>query len=533
MDKNNPSAVSNTNASMSNPTPAATAPKVESTAVPTKFDFKALLKNKKFLIISGVVLVLLILGILFWVFSSMNKNGSLPISLPGGSSTIGGTINLNGQVMPGTTISIGEREYGQPNFTTVITDLPATDLAAWIWNQAENGKLYELQAYLMLNGQVVGESDILRVAAPATDEVLSINVTPSNNPVASGSSTPFNGGNAVISGMIDLNGYIPQGATISVAQQPVSGGNYQNIVSGLAATNGTTWTWSGANVNTQYNLQATLSLNGTTITQSPVLTVTAPAANETLVINSTATAPSVAGTVSGTINFNGQAPSGSSIIIVSRVTGTTPFNVVQSGLSPVNGTSWSWNGAIQGTSYDFQAVLVVNGNDYAISPTLTVTSPASNEVLTINSSYQMPAPPTTPSVSCTGQSNGLWAVQVTFNYYNNAQAYWVRVGDSIVDNRYLDQQVAAQNQPGQTQQSVTTNYVLGSGGTYLAKYAWSPTNTNSLSNYSAWSNTTQFTCPAATSTPSPTPTPTATPTPTPTASPTPTPTPSPTPSPTP
>ncbi len=467
-----------------------------------------------------IVVILLVLGAFLFIFNKSN-----PITLPVANSnaTISGTIDLNGTPPSGSTIAIAEKLDGDTDFKIVTQNINAVDGVKWSWIDAKKNTNYQIQAYLQQNGQNIALSEIRSVTAPASSESLRINVT---------TSSVQTDVNATISGSFDINGYIPTGATVNIFARKIGDPNYQAVVTGLPSVDGSGWNWSNAISNTGYEIKGVLVKNGTSIAESSPLVVTAPAANEVLRIVSNAQAPATvtSASLSGVIDLNGTVAPGSSIVIVARKAGTSKYNVVSSGIPAKDQASWFWNGALPGVQYNVQAVLKANNQDQAVSNTLTVFAPAANEVLTLNSGYQkpqLPSPSQGPFISCAGQSNNLWSVNVTFNYVQtggqNAAQYWVRVGDPSSDNRYLDQRVTAQNQPGQTQQSVSTGYVIGNGGTYYAKYTYSPNNSSgNLNDFSAWSGAIGFTCGA------PTPSPTNTPTPFPTLLPTDTPTPTPT-----
>lgn len=476
------------------------------------FEFIKSSKGFSPLIIIASIAVVLVIGLIVYFIVKGSSNQSV---LPNGNSNkqtsqISGTIDFNGVAPVSSSISIGLRSNDNNNFDIVIQNIQPINEATWSFNEAKAGTRYQVQAYLVLNQQTIASSPVLTVAAPAVGQILSLNVPAGYGNVSAGK--------AEVSGSFDINGYIPPKSVISVQARKTGDPNFTVVALNLPVVDGSNWKWIDAISGINYEVKAVVLNNNAVVAQSDILKVTAPSTNETLRIISKYPAPAnvTSGPITGNIILNGIAPSGGSIVIVARQSGTVPFSVIQSGLPAQNGTAWVWNAAKPGVTYDFQAVLKQsNGNDFAVSNTITTASPASNEILTINSNLQQPSPSTSPFINCIGQQNGLWAAAVTFNYVNqnnqNAAQYWVRVGDSNSDNRYLDSRVTAQNQSGQTQQSVNTPYVLGSGGTYFAKYSYSYNSTSgNMSDFSAWSNTTSFVCPQPQPTSSPTPTPTPT-----------------------
>ncbi|HVT01628.1 MAG TPA: hypothetical protein VHE53_05390 [Patescibacteria group bacterium] len=411
-----------------------------------------------------------------------------------GNSSIAGTLGIDGAPPQGSTVTILARKSGQNSFKPVVTGITPLDGATWAWNDAGNGVAYEIQAQVKVNGQNIGTSPIETVVAPATSEVLNVNITlpsPTQSPTVTPGPTPTPVLSS-ISGTFNLNGYIPSGTTITLQARQVGTTSFTTVQSNLPAVDNSNWTWTNAIQNASYEVQAIMSNNYGT---SQVLTITAPATSEVLTINSTAQppAPTVSG-VSGTINLNGNAPSGSYITLGSRVTGTSSFNQVASNISATNGVAWSWNNAQAGTSYDFQAYLWVNGQPASQSQILTVEAPATGEVLTINAQTQASAPNgNTLSVSCNNNPGSGFQATINFNLNNslqNAQQYWLTVGTTGGGSQIVNNILTPSN-PSQ-QQSYTTSPSLSQGQTYYAQYAYSTcANCNT---FSSFSTSIPFTC---------------------------------------
>jgi len=440
-------------------------------------------------------------------------------------ATISGIIDYNGTTPEGATVAIATRKLGDQQYATVISGLSPTGGTKWSWAKAESGKAYDVQAYLQVNGKNVATSQAVTVAAPADGEVLVINST--HNPTEK---------KAKISGTVNMNGSVPAGSTIAIGEKSPAETEYTIVATDLAAVDGVKWSWGDAKEGSLYTIKAFLQLNGSNMYESDPLQVAAPASNEVLTLNARSTSPTptpvgptpvpAASAIQGTINLNGPSPSNSTIVIAARRTGTSQFNVVTSNVSSNNGAGWSWKTANAGTSYDLQAWVQVNSSTVLQSQILTVTSPASNEVLTINNaSNQYGAPPSgSISSSCTGFNNSQW--QVAFSYNNNSvvqnpQQYNLTAGSSSGGSQVFTT-VTTPGNPGQ-QQSYTSGYLFNPNQTYYVQYAYSVcTNCNI---WSAFSQPLAFTCggaPAPTATPTPTGAPTPTPTATPTITPTPT-----------
>ncbi len=205
---------------------------------------------------------------------------SLRINAPASSSTnskttISGTMNLNGYIPTGSTISIAVKSQSASSFTNVITNLAAIDGVSWSYNSAKSGVTYTVQAQLVSGGQVISQSQSVTFTAPAYNETLTINST-AQSPIPA---------TTAVSGTINLNGSVPSGATISIGSRVSGVGNFNTFASGVAAVNGVSWTWSGATSGTAYDFQAQVISNGSVVNTSQILTVAAPAVNEVLTIN--------------------------------------------------------------------------------------------------------------------------------------------------------------------------------------------------------------------------------------------------------
>lgn len=219
---------------------------------------------------------------------------------------------------------------------------------------------------------------------------------------------------AVISGSIGFNGTVPSGATISIGQRVhKSGGQFNMVVQNLSAKDGITWSWNGAKENESYDIQAFLIENGKQVESSEILTVTAPAADEVLHLNSDAgPAPTPnpqtnkiqPATISGTFDLNGYYTVNTTITILYKVQGQSgDYQVAASGIAAKDGGSWSWGGALADTTYDMKARFISStGANIGESPKVIVTAPATGEVFSINSTAKPPAPAQpqpTPAVS--------------------------------------------------------------------------------------------------------------------------------------
>lgn len=471
---------------------------------------------KYFLIALGIIAVIDVV-VISYIFAVQINRATTAVNRPKNAAVISGHLDLNGYLPPQTTVTVQMRDLSQTNFVAVANINDPVDGSAWSWDGALDNSYYELQAVAKNNGTVIAESDILGVSAPAVNETLRIISKAMPPQTETGS----------LSGVIDLNGFIPPNATITITAQKQSEAQKTTIVSNLSAADGVAWSWSGAIAGTTYAIQATLFNGSIIIGQSAILTLAVPSANEILTVNSTAQAPRITGTISGAFSINGVAPAGATINLATRISGTPNFNTVATGLIPTDGGSWVWSNAQAGLSYDLLAYLMVNGNSVGQSQLLVVTAPAQNEILSFNVTPAPPAPPTSSiSSTCLGKnSNNQW--QITISYNNNnanpgARQFILQIGNSTNDASILNSTFVPANPNGS--QSYTTANLFNENQTYYVKYAYA-TCTN-CSTFSSFSVPYTMSCsPQPTATPTPTPTVTPTPTPIPTVTPTPTPTP--------
>lgn len=446
-------------------------------------------------LLAGIIVILLIV---IGYFLFVNKT----LFTRSGPTAISGTFNINGVVPQGATLTLTQRIYNQEVSPVVFAEeLSATDQAAWNFPDAMTGSTYEIQAIVNVNDKEVAHSIPLTVTAPAENEVLTLNI-PSDNPTNE---------SAVISGSIQVNGYIPSGATIQVQGKEVGAVSYATIADNLAAQQRQAMSYTTALAGTAYDIVGQLyDANGNQIGTSTVLQVTAPALDEVLVINSTAqppatptTAPNTptptitAVTLSGSINFNGAAPSNSRIVILQKPMNQGNYQVAVDNITPLNGSTWTWNQASSGTWYNLIAVLKQrqsNGTDQDIadSNTITIAAPANNIQMTLNSGVSLPAPGGPITMTCNSQSgSNAWNVTVNFQSVQNAQSYWFEIGSTNGGTDKMNQTQNASNTP--TQQ---VNASFQSGVTYYAQYAYAnvPNAQVGSNEFSAFSGTTSMIC---------------------------------------
>ena len=518
------------------PTPSVSPPQTQILPRPLP-----LLGKKRILIIAVIIASILIVSLVFFIVRSAKR-----------AASISGVIDLNGHILPESTIALAERKIGESQYNIVVEGIKSTDQIPWAWKNAQKGSLYEIKAYLRIKGNIVAESESKFLPAPAANEVLTIN---SQN-------TPVTPATVTISGKLDLNGSIPPGSIIAITQRISGNAQFHIVVNNLPAVDGTTWSWDGAVAGNSYDIEAMLKQGDITLAESAIKTITAPAANEVLRINAVTIIPSASptpqtsenlnisptpyptytpyptnyptptstpssATISGSIDLNGVVPNGAILAIYERRLGASQFNTVIDGISAQDGAIWNWNDAQPGVAYELKADLKANGNIINESASKIIAAPAANEILTINVGTNLSKPPTSPGVQCNqSNSNNNWNVNISYHSVNDTQQYWIKAGDINQDNRFIDTRIPPNNQSLPTTYNFNTDYFFSQGVTYFVKYAYSScSNCTDIFYFSPFSASTQFSCnpPGPTNTPSPTPT--ITPTPKPTKTPTPLPSP--------
>jgi hypothetical protein len=470
--------------------------------------------RKHILLISLIVVTVISLSTtIFLLVRHPNFSTALP-STATQKGLISGTFDINGVIPNGASIVIKRvNAASSSDNATFPQNFPAVDQGTWSLDNINNGKSYTVTADIVVQGNVIAQSDPIEVTAPATDQTLTLNISGTQSSGATANS-------AVISGTIRVNGYIPSGSTITVKGRILGKNTYSIIASNLPGAASQFMSYASATAGQTYEIVGVLlDSKGNQIGISPTLGVTAPAMNEQLSINSTAVPPAtptpapttqVATTaptqqitptpaptpamISGSINFNGVAPANSRIVILERVFNSQQYQVAVNNVTPQNSATWQWTGAQVGTWYNIVAVLKQTQSDgtdqdIALSETESVATPATNVVLTINSGIYLSAPNGTISASCGNLVNNVWGGQMSYQSVPGAQSYWLQVGTSDGSNNVYS---SVQNDNGQSNQTASVNF--NNGVTYYARYAYATTQNASQPQFSPFSSTTQFVC---------------------------------------
>lgn len=444
--------------------------------------------NKKTFSILGLIVVI----ILVFVGYRLLTGGTTKTS----TAIVSGTINFNGlkpaeNPNQAASIKLMQRAKGQADFSDTGVSVPVADQAEWRWENAATGTTYELKANGYIGDQLLKSTNTIITTAPASDQVLTFNITTVDLPENLRPTPPAAPEPVSVNGTLVINGFIPAGATVTIYGRPTgTTADYQAAVENIPAKNGANWTYNNATAGETYDYQAELyTSTGDFIGQSTYLTVTAPAANEIVTINSSAAAPSQTAAISGTVKLQGPVDQNSTILLLQRKAGEAEYTPVNR-YPAANNTAWSWDGAVSGTTYDITAALQVNEQNTATGEVVTVSAPAEAVVITIDTGVNLAAPTQTVSVNC-GPPDGTnhHNASVSIPQYEGAQLYYLEVGTSAgANNTYADTV-----KPNQS----ATVFVAASSP-YFARYSYTACtdcNVKDKGNWAGWSPTLGFQCP--------------------------------------
>jgi len=282
-------------------------------------------------------------------------------------NAITGAIDLNGQVTKSSTISIFAKEKEVKDFQLIMSNISAVDKISWGWSGGKVGKIYQIKAVLYNKEVKIGESNVITVAAPASNEVLRIN-SDYKPPVPQPTITS-------IWGEVHINGQIPTGSYVTVYKKASADNQYVVIIDKLGAADGVQWGWNNAVSGTNYLLKATLtSNNGVLLGQSPEVNMTAPASSEILSIDIGSRLPkppngmtiqcnSFANNVwVGTLNYQAVGSAQTYWIQVGTQSGGNDFTNVKVPTNNQSNQTFTINNVVNNTNYYAQYAYSNNSN---------------------------------------------------------------------------------------------------------------------------------------------------------------------------
>jgi hypothetical protein len=385
-----------------------------------------------------VVILTLVSGVLL-VTNSQNQRTQSQVteSSEQTNSYVQGHFDINGTLPQGASVDLIATKADGTS-VTFATDINPQDTDSWNFAEAKAREAYTIQAVVRQNGKELLRSGNITVTAPADDEVLRLNVE-------SISSQP-----AVITTDVVVNGFIPQGATLTLQARTLGASQFSVVAAGLVGLTRQSVSYASAVSGKTYEIQAILfAADGKTlIGTSHVLPVTAPASHELLTINSSAQAqaapqtqaipastpaPVANAVISGKIDFNGIAPPNSRIVILQKVYNTQNYQVAIDNIQAQDGQTWTWKNPAPSTWYDLVAVLKQkqsdgSDKDLSTSSMASVAAPATGVTFTLNSSFGLNAPNGTVNTDCGTKSGNTWPATMTFSPQSGAGSYWYQVG---------------------------------------------------------------------------------------------------------
>jgi hypothetical protein len=450
-------------------------------------------KTSRFLVIGLVIL--LGFGLLYLLFGKGAKAEP---------ATISGSIDFNGiKPSDANNPDLGEIKLmtrlngASGDYTDTGVQIPFEDKVQWSWNEAEAGKTYDVIAEVYYKDFLIQKSKQVTVTAPASSIALIFNVSLEDVPeqirptVAPTQPEEEEKEYATISGTYVINGFVPNGSTISVfARLEGETTDFNEVKSGIPAQSGSSFAYDTAIAGTTYEVQAELyDSAGSFIGQSPYISITAPASNERIVINSTAVPPAQKATVSGTVNLNGPVQQNSTILVLQRKSGDTDYTEVNR-YPAKSSVSFEWTDAVAGTTYDVTAALQVNETNTATGNVATVAAPASGVTITIDTNFNLPAPNSTPTKDCgSADQTNHFNVRVSVPQIEGAKKYNLEVGTSAGANNTYN---------GTLNPDTSATIYIQANSPFFARYrytACTDCDTSNSSNWSGWSPTLGFQCP--------------------------------------
>lgn len=443
-------------------------------------------------------LVILGLGILLLLFG-----GSRISAEP---ASISGMVDFNG-IAPedATNPELGQIKLlardntnNSDDYTDTLAQIPFADNTMFRWDFAEAGITYDLKAEVYYKNQLIKSSLPVTATAPANGLILRFNVELSDIPESirptprpTQPDEPEVTEKASVSGVVTINGFIPSGSRVNFfARIAETDARFEPVGDPLPAANGVRFDFENADPGVTYEYQAELYNSvGTFIGESNFLTVTAPASNEVVVVNSTATPPSQAAAISGTITLNGSLQQGSTVILLQRTSGTSEYTVVNR-FPASRSITYKWPNAVAGTSYDITAALQVNEANTATGNVQTVTAPATGVNLTIDSNFNLAAPSQTPSAACGDADNtNHFNAVMSLPQIEGAQKYYLEVGTSAGANNTFR---------GALNANQTATVFVPANSPHFARYSYTSCtdcDINDRTNWAGWSPTLGFQCP--------------------------------------
>jgi len=390
------------------------------------------------------------------------------------------------------TVKVYQRLHGDSNTEYADTGIsvPLEDNAVWSWDSAVEGMTYDIKAILNAGDELITESPVLTVSAPAANQVLVLDVSWDMIPDKVAEDYPV-----TVGGTVRVNGYIPTGAKIVgygrrsdvVDSTFVQGPSADAVVLG-------DWVWDKALNGRKYQFYAELvDSAGVSLGTSDNMTKTAPFTDGHLLINSKATpppAPVAKTTISGVVRVSGKIQEGSMIDIHVRRADEEAFNTMMS-VAASGEVPWSWANADNGVLYEMRAVLDLPSGTDPMGTTVSVTAPASDVVLKIDSGSSLSAPNQKPVlVSCEDLEDGKKKAELEYDGISGATNFWIEIGDEKGKSNKMDQKYTAPKSDSELDVEVK----IEEGKDFYTRYAYTTCPNCGEGTYSSFSESLKFRC---------------------------------------
>ena len=501
-------------------------------------------KAQSFWMIMAIILAAIVIGLLSFGIYQYTQNPTLRES----NGEVGSTVNqvtLTGKILYTALkpeegdvgeVRVYQRLHNVGDFIDTGLRLSLANEQSFAWDQAISGRNYDLMATFYINGEAIKSSEVTTVTAPALNVELALAIHHEDLPLGSHIDVE----ELTIGGMIDVNGYIPEGAKLTVYETGQSEKSQViQIIAPVQSQNN--WQWADAKnesyvidviladaqgkqigaaeqtinaqladqhiallINSQAQPPATPAPAPTPVAVAPTPAPASAAPAPTAAPSQPAPAPSPSPTpapvttakISGYINLNGPLDNNSSLLVLWRHPGETDYREALRINNPDNTSQYfEWDGAKVGQQYEMTVALQVNESNTSTAPqSKIVTAPAAKVNFTFNTYFLVPTPNGNPRLgSCSDHSGDTWTANLVIPSNKNAGNYLIQVGDSSESNptNLMNKVVRV---AGLTSDYLFTVQVRNNQSTWV-RYAMSYCiNCSDHNNFSPWSPAVNFSC---------------------------------------
>ncbi len=395
--------------------------------------------------------------------------------------------------------------------------------AAWTWNDALPGVVYDLQASLVIDGEEIVRSEIVTTTAPSYTTQIPIRVTWKDLPQDVVAATEH----TKIGGKVQINGNFSSNTVLEVyALNPkhysselhdVSAGTLVDaqLLSRLpVTTDEVAWVWEKAVPLENYIVVAVLKDRGNIVGVSDeFLAVEAGEQKLEMIINSQLQMPagtslkplssflaSTAGaarsqSLSGRVFLEGPKEKNTSLLMLWRNAGDEDYQVIDRYHDPSHrGTDWQWAGAQAGHRYEVMAALQVDGNNTSTAPNpVSVMAPARNINFKLNTYYVMPhTDGKLVHEVCVDKDAEHSTAILVVPPMTDATQYWLQVGEKPTQAGIYNKKFPSLGANGE---NMKVRVRVENGKENFMRYSYATcANCLNSNNFAPFSDTVSFTC---------------------------------------